>query len=451
MTEDAARPPTTAPKTARGTPFRAYATIRACETQSAKLAATNAQKKIERAYKPVRRLTRSFAFRAFVRNTYRSVPNEAPQTARTDSESGESQYVCSASPTSSIGLAIPFLLDATLFDLGPQRGQLRLRQGPRIIEQIRHRFAAKRIDDAIDHRRHRPAVRASLLDPVIHLLLTFLPDRDEVLVDQAIESRRDTGVRNVSRPTGLLVDRSGSRGSEISNGPQDRQLKLAKFHSFDYKDSNLVKSCPIADYFACLLGECRCLGCEFGEPLGQDVERCQQDRLRAQRSIRLELHDDPRRVVRGLHRIDLVLIHELLAGLTVRRELEGLFLLRRRGLHVAFAERDIRIERVQRLAAGLQDRIVPVSHAVRRLPFRVVLPRAQDRGRVDQHRLPVPELDDRDLRVFRSQLRVSNRLQVRGRDDAGATLVHGVDDRAVRASFPVAGRSVFPAVVLRKF
>src|SRR6266571_6182245 len=117
MTTDAVRPPTTAPNTATGTPFRAYATIRAWAMQSTRLAATNAQKKIERAYNPVSKLTRSFALRAFVMKTYRSVPNEAPQTARTASERGESQYVCSASPITSIGLAILFLLGPSFIDL----------------------------------------------------------------------------------------------------------------------------------------------------------------------------------------------------------------------------------------------------------------------------------------------------------------------------------------------
>src|SRR5437879_9013014 len=126
MTEDAATPRTAAPNNANATPVRAYATMRACETKSTRLAATNAQKKIERAYSPVSRLTRSFALRAFVMKTYRSVPNEAPQTARTVRERGENQYVWSASPSSSIGLAIPLLLWASLLDLRAQRRQLRL-------------------------------------------------------------------------------------------------------------------------------------------------------------------------------------------------------------------------------------------------------------------------------------------------------------------------------------
>ena len=78
MTAEAASPPMTAPKTANATPFRAYATMRAWETQSTKEAAMKAQKKIESAYSPVSRLTRSFVFRAFVTKTYRSVPIEAP-------------------------------------------------------------------------------------------------------------------------------------------------------------------------------------------------------------------------------------------------------------------------------------------------------------------------------------------------------------------------------------
>src|SRR5712691_2902426 len=97
MIDVAANPATTAPKTASETPFRAYATIRACEAQSTKEVATKAQKKIESAYRPVSRLTRSFGFRAFVTNTYKSVPIEATQTARTVSGRGESQYAVRAS------------------------------------------------------------------------------------------------------------------------------------------------------------------------------------------------------------------------------------------------------------------------------------------------------------------------------------------------------------------
>src|SRR2546426_7508855 len=215
-----------------------------------------------------------------------------------------------------------------------------------------------------------------------------------------------------------------------------------------YMDSNLVKTYPKQIK---LRGQESRKGCrlcrELGEPLRKDVKRRQEDLLRTQRSVRLKLHDDPRRVVCRLHGLDLVLLHELLARLAVRREYEGLFLLRRRGLHVALAERDVRIEGVQRLAPGLQDRIVPISHAVRRLPLRVLFPRAEDRGRVDEHRLAVPELDDRDLRILRPQLRVADRFEVCGRHDPGATLVHRVDDRAVRATLAVARRAVLPAVV----
>ena len=91
MTTDAVRPPTTAPNTATGTPFRAYATIRAWAMQSTRLAATKAQKKIERAYNPVSKLTRSFALRAFVMKTYKRVPIDATQTARTAKDRGDDQ------------------------------------------------------------------------------------------------------------------------------------------------------------------------------------------------------------------------------------------------------------------------------------------------------------------------------------------------------------------------
>src|SRR2546430_609103 len=97
---EAARPPITAPKTASGTPSFAYATMRAWETHKTRLPATNVQKKIDKAYNPVNKLTRSFAFLAFVTKTYSNVPMQAPQTARTVKERGESQYVWSASPIS---------------------------------------------------------------------------------------------------------------------------------------------------------------------------------------------------------------------------------------------------------------------------------------------------------------------------------------------------------------
>jgi hypothetical protein len=58
----------------------------------ARLPATKAQKKIDKAYRPVSKLTRSFALRAFVTKTYRRVPMQAPHTARTVKERGDSQY-----------------------------------------------------------------------------------------------------------------------------------------------------------------------------------------------------------------------------------------------------------------------------------------------------------------------------------------------------------------------
>src|SRR5207245_11517459 len=142
-----------------------------------------------------------------------------------------------------------------------------------------------------------------------------------------------------------------------------------------YMDSNLVKTYPKQIK---LRGQESRKGCrlcrELGEPLRKDVKRRQEDCLRTQRSVRFKLHDDPRRVVRRLHGLDLVLLHELLAHLAVRREYEGLFVFRRRGLHVALADREVRMRRVQRLAPCLQDRIVHASHAARRSPLRSILP-----------------------------------------------------------------------------
>src|SRR3989449_6892663 len=262
--------------------------------------------------------------------------------------------------------------------------------------------------------------------------------------DKESSSRSYTRHRGLCEPRRRLPRTSPDRGC----GPPAVPPAQARQAPYDYYiDSNLVKTCPRKVHADAISSERRGLRREFGEPLRQDVEGRQQDGLRAQRAVRLELHDDPRRVVRRLHGLDLVLLHELLARLAIRREFEGLFLLRRRGLHVALAERDARIECIQRLAPGLQDWVVPVSHAVGRLPLRVFLPRAEDRGRVDEHRLAVPELDDRDLRVLRPELRVPDRLQVGGRHDPGAALIHGIDDRAVRTPFAVARRAVFAAVL----
>src|SRR5436853_4007188 len=193
-------------------------------------------------------------------------------------------------------------------------------------------------------------------------------------------------------------------------------------------------------------GEGRGLGRGFRESLREDVQLRDDDRLRAEGSIRLELDHDARGVVAGLDRLDLVQVHELLARLAVARELEGLLLVRRGRLHVALAEGDLGIQGVQGLRPRLEDRIVPIADAVRRLPLRVVLPVPQDRGRVDEHRLSVAELDDRDLLVRRPQLRVPDRLEVRRGDQARATLVEGIDDRAGWAALAVAVRTTLPAV-----
>src|SRR5947208_15263402 len=93
-------------------------------------------------------------------------------------------------------------------------------------------------------------------------------------------------------------------------------------------------------------GEGRGLGRGFRESLREDVQRRDEDRLRAEGSIRLELHHDARGVVAGLDRLDLVQVHELLARLAVAREPEGLLLVRRGRLYVALALRDLRIQAV---------------------------------------------------------------------------------------------------------
>src|SRR5438128_6826428 len=112
-----------------------------------------------------------------------------------------------------------------------------------------------------------------------------------------------------------------------------------------YMDSNLVKTYPKQIK---LRGQKSRKGCrlcrELGEPLRKDVKRRQEDCLRTQRSVRFKLHDNPRRVVSRLHGFDLVLVHELLARLAVRREYDGLFLRGRRVLNVAITKRDGRLD-----------------------------------------------------------------------------------------------------------
>src|SRR5207253_4098091 len=143
---------------------------------------------------------------------------------------------------------------------------------------------------------------------------------------------------------------------------------------------------------------------------------------------------------------DLVQIDELLACLAIAREFEGFLVFRRGRLHVALAERDRRVERVEALAPRLQDWVIAVPDAVRGLPLRMILPVAQDRCRVHEHGLSVAELHDRDLLVRGSELRISDRLQVPRSHEARAALVHGIDNRAVRATLPMAGRTVLPAI-----
>src|SRR5207247_3361305 len=157
--------------------------------------------------------------------------------------------------------------------------------------------------------------------------------------------------------------------------------------------------------------------------------------------------DYSRGIVPRLHGFDLVQIDELLARLAIAREFEGFLFLGRGRFHVAFAKRDRRVERVEALAPRLQDWVVAIPHPMSGLPFRMILPVAQDRCRVHEHRLPVAELHDRDLLVRGSKLRIPDWLEISWCHEARAALVHGIDDRAVRATLAVAGRAVLPAVV----
>src|SRR5438128_1486495 len=156
---------------------------------------------------------------------------EAPQTARTVRDNGETQYAWRASPMTSTRLGIRLLPGPPLFHLGLERRQLVFRDRGRVFEEIRYGSAAKRANDSIDHRRHRLPVGPSFLEPVIDLLLALPTQRNEVLVDEAVERRRHARVRDVSVLPDLLVDRSRCRRAEVPHGAKDRQLELAEFHT----------------------------------------------------------------------------------------------------------------------------------------------------------------------------------------------------------------------------
>src|SRR5438034_11052167 len=200
-------------------------------------------------------------------------------------------------------LDIPLLPQSTLLHLRAEGVELRVGGGCRILEDVRHRSPAERVDDAVDHRSHRLAIRPTLLQPVKDLLFTRLPDCNQVLVDQPVQGRRYTRVRNLSRFEDLVVNCPRRRGAEIPNGPEDREFQLSKFHADYYMHSNLIRTCRWLDSS---LGESRSLGRGFRESLREDVQRRDEGGLAAAGSVPLELHHDPRGIVAGLHRLDLV-------------------------------------------------------------------------------------------------------------------------------------------------
>src|SRR5438552_1236827 len=144
-------------------------------------------------------------------------------------------------------LDIPLLPQSTLLHLRAEGVDLRVGGGCRILEDVRHRSPAERVDDAVDHRSHRLAIRPTLLQPVKDLLFTRLPDCNQVLVDQPVQGRRYTRVRNLSRFEDLVVNCPRRRGAEIPNGPEDREFQLSKFHADYYMHSNLIRTCRWLD------------------------------------------------------------------------------------------------------------------------------------------------------------------------------------------------------------
>src|SRR3990172_1816226 len=115
---------------------------------------------------------------------------EAPQTATMLKVSGEDQYARRASATISRGSAIPLLLLASRSYLGLEGHQLLLRQGARVVEEVGDRRPAEGAYHGVHHRGHRLLVGATVLDPIKDPLLALLPDRDEVLVHEAVQGRR---------------------------------------------------------------------------------------------------------------------------------------------------------------------------------------------------------------------------------------------------------------------
>src|SRR5205809_8079458 len=102
-------------------------------------------------------------------------------------------------------LDIPLLPQSTLLHLRAEGVDLRVGGGCRILEDVRHRSPAERVDDAVDHRSHRLAIRPTTLQPVKDFLCTRLPDCNQVLVAPPVQRRRYSRVRYLSRSEDLRV------------------------------------------------------------------------------------------------------------------------------------------------------------------------------------------------------------------------------------------------------
>src|SRR2546422_6861475 len=121
----------------------------------------------------------------------------APQMAGTVRVTGERRCCSSASPMVAERLAIPLLLGPPLLHLSAQGGQLCLRKGARVGEEVGDGLATERVDHSVDHRSHRLSVCPTLFKPVVDFLLALLPYRDEVLVHEAVQGRRHARVSDV--------------------------------------------------------------------------------------------------------------------------------------------------------------------------------------------------------------------------------------------------------------
>src|SRR2546425_807216 len=132
-------------------------------------------------------------------------------------------------PTTAPNIAL--LLRSVLLNLFPQRRQLLFRQRTRVSQEVGDRLASERVDDPVDHRSHRLAVCPTFLHSVIDLPLAFPSDCNEVFSDKAVKGGCHARVGEVPAFADLLVDRSRSGRPEVTDRSQDRQLKLAKFHT----------------------------------------------------------------------------------------------------------------------------------------------------------------------------------------------------------------------------